>query len=87
VAGLGLCMAGICPMIYSDAAIFTNTYPMATSLLLGIGSAGAILMPTIVGTLAESFGFNGGMSAIFVTILLLVVFATLNVVVKTRKPA
>ncbi|MBR2718139.1 MAG: MFS transporter [Clostridia bacterium] len=86
VAGLGLCMAGICPMIYSDAAIFTNTYPMATSLLLGIGSAGAILMPTIVGTMAQSFGFNGGMSAIFVTILLLVVFATLNVVVKTRKP-
>ncbi len=87
VAGLGLCMAGICPMIYSDAAIFTNTYPMATSLLLGIGSAGAILMPTIVGTLAEKFGFNGGMSAIFVTIVLLVVFATLNVIVKTRKPA
>ena len=86
VAGLGLCMAGICPMIYSDAAIFTNTYPMATSLLLGIGSAGAILMPTIVGTLAEKFGFNGGMSAIFVTIVLLVVFATLNVVIKTRKP-
>lgn len=86
VAGLGLCMAGICPMIYSDAAIFTNAYPMATSLLLGIGSAGAILMPTMVGTLAERFGFNGGMSAIFVTILLLVVFATLNVVVKTRPP-
>lgn len=86
VAGLGLCMAGICPMIYSDAASFTNAYPMATSLLLGIGSAGAILMPTMVGTLAEQFGFNGGMSAIFVTILLLVVFATLNVVVKTRPP-
>ena len=87
VAGLGLCMAGICPMIYSDAAIFTNTYPMATSALLAIGSSGAILMPTLVGTLAEQFGFNGGMSAIFVTVLLLVVFATLNVIVKTRKPA
>lgn len=86
VAGLGLCMAGICPMIYSDAAIFTNAYPMATSLLLGIGSAGAIVMPTIVGSLAEIFGFNGGMSAILVTVLLLVVFAVLNVVVKTRKP-
>lgn len=86
VAGLGLCMAGICPMIYSDAAVFTNRYPMATSLLLGIGSTGAILMPTIVGSLAESFGFTGGMSAIFVTIVLLVVFAMLNVVVKTRMP-
>ena len=86
VAGLGLCMAGICPMIYSDAAIFTNTYPMATSLLLVIGSTGAILMPTIVGSLAEFYGFTGGMSAILVTVVLLLVFSLLNVVVKTRKP-
>ncbi len=86
VAGLGFCMAGICPMIYSDAAIFTNTYPMATSFILCIGSGGAILMPTVVGTLAERFGFTGGMSAIFVTVLLLVVFAVLNVTVKTRVP-
>ncbi|NLO84034.1 MAG: MFS transporter [Clostridiales bacterium] len=87
VAGLGFCMAGICPMIYSDASMFTNTYPMATSALLAIGSSGAILMPTIVGTLAEKFGFAGGMSAIFVTVALLVVFSILNVVVKTRVPA
>lgn len=86
VAGLGLCMAGICPMIYSDAAIFTNTYPMATSLLLCIGSSGAILMPTVVGSLAEVFGFTGGMSAILVSVALLMVFSVLNVVVKTRKP-
>jgi len=86
VAGLGLCMAGICPMIYSDAAIFTNTYPMATSIILAIGSTGAILMPTIVGALAERFGFEGGMSAILVAVVLLVVFALLNVVVKTRVP-
>ena len=86
VAGLGFCMAGICPMIYSDAAIFTNTYPMATGALLAIGSAGAIAMPTIVGATAEKFGFTGGMSAILVTVCLLVVFATLNVVVKTRRP-
>lgn len=86
VAGLGFCMAGICPMIYSDAAIFTNTYPLATSFILGIGSGGAILMPTVVGSLAERFGFTGGMSAIFVTIVLLVVFSVLNVTVKTRVP-
>ncbi len=86
VAGLGFCMAGICPMIYSDAAIFTNTYPLATSTILAIGSSGAILMPTIVGATAERFGFTGGMSAIFVTMLLLVVFAALNATVKTRVP-
>lgn len=78
VVGLGLCMAGICPMIYSDAAHYTNTYPMATSALLAIGSAGAIVMPTVVGSLAERLGFGGGMSAILVTIVLLVVFSGVN---------
>ena len=86
VAGLGFCMAGICPMIYSDASMFTNTFPMATSMLLAIGSTGAILMPTIVGAMADAFGFTGGMSAVFVSVLLLVVCALLNVVVKTRVP-
>lgn len=82
VAGLGLFMAGICPMIYSDAAYYTNTYPMATSALLAIGSAGAIVMPTVVGSLAERLGFGGGMSAILVTIVLLVVFSGINQVRK-----
>lgn len=86
VMGLGFCMAGICPMIYSDASIYTNTYPMATSILLAIGSTGSILMPTIVGMAADAFGFSGGMSTILVVIVLLLVFATLNVVVKKRMP-
>lgn len=86
VAGLGFCMAGICPMIYSDAAPFTNAYPMATGMILGIGSVGAIVMPTIVGALADTFGFTGGMSAILVTVVLLVVFAVLNRTVKPRWP-
>ena len=86
VAGLGLTMAGICPMIYSDAAVFTNTYPLATSFLLAFGSAGAILMPTIVGSLADRFGFTGGMSAILVTMILLVVFSALNRFMKRREP-
>ena len=84
VVGVGLCLAGICPMIYSCASIFTNTYPMATSVLLGIGSAGSILMPTIVGAAADRFGFTGGMSSILVTIVLLVVCAVMNAMVKTR---
>ena len=56
------------------------------SLLLVIGSVGAILMPTIVGSLAEFYGFTGGMRAILVTVALLLVFSVLNVVVRTRKP-
>ena len=86
IVGLGFCMAGICPMIYSDAGIFTNAYPMATSTLLAVGSAGAILMPSIVGLTASAFGFTGGMSIIFAAILLLLVFAALNLTVRTRTP-
>lgn len=83
---LGLCMSGIGPTIYADASVFTNAYPIATSAILVIGSTGAVIMPTIVGTMAERFGFTGGMSAIMVSVVLLVVFAVLNVVVKLRAP-
>lgn len=87
VAGLGFCMAGICPMIYADCSIFTNTYSMATGTLLAIGSIGAVTMPAIVGALSDRFGFTGGMSAIMIANVLLVLFALLNVAVKTRIPA
>lgn len=86
ISGLGFCMAGICPMIYSDAGIFSNTYSMATSTLLAIGSSGAILMPAIVGATADAFGFAGGMATILVMVVLLLVCAILNVTVKTRIP-
>ena len=86
VSVLGGLMAGICPMIYSDAAWYTNTYPMATSMLLGIGSIGAIAMPTIVGSLADRFGFDAGMDVILAVDVLLVVFSVLNVFIRTKRP-
>lgn len=86
VAGLGFCMAGICPMIYADAAKFTNAYPMATGALLAVGSAGAVLMPTVVGAVAQRTGFSGGMKMILFTVLALTVFSTLNALIKPRGP-
>lgn len=87
VAGMGFCMAGICPMIYSDAAYYTNTYPLATGTLLVFGAAGGILMPALVGFLAQSGGFESSMTAILVSIMLLTVFAAVNTRMKTRKGA
>lgn len=78
VAGLGFCLAGICPMIYSDASYITNVYPMGTSTLLALGSIGAIAMPSIVGVMADHFGFVGGMASILVSVILLLVLALLN---------
>ena len=85
VAVLGFCMAGICPMIYSDAVYFTNNYPLATGALLAIGAAGGVLMPTIVGVLADATGFGGGMTAILVAIVLLAVFSAVNAAMKPRR--
>ena len=85
IAGMGFCMAGICPMIYSDAVHYTNTYPLATGTLLVFGASGGILMPALVGFLAQSGGFESSMTAILVSIVLLTVFAAVNLRMKTRK--
>ena len=87
VAGLGLCMAGMSPMIYADAAVFSNIYPMAVSCLIVIGSIGSVMMNTVIGILADHYGFQGGMSAITVAVIFLVIFSVLNAVVKTKDPA
>ena len=60
----------------------------AAGLLLALGYGQGTGQAMNYGNIYETqFGFTGGMSAILVTVLLLVVFAVLNVVVKTRKPA
>ena len=85
IAGMGFCMAGICPMIYSDAAYYTNKYPLATGTLLVFGAAGGILMPALVGFLAQDGGFETSMTAILVSIALLTVFSAVNTRMKSRK--
>lgn len=84
IAGLGFCMAGICPMIYSDASYITNRYPMGTSTLLAIGSVGAIFMPATVGMMADTYGFTGGMSSILIGVAALLILSILNYVVKPK---
>lgn len=85
VAVLGFCMAGICPMIYSDAVYFTNNFPLATGALLAIGAIGGVMMPTVVGVLADKLGFGGGMTAILVAIALLAALSAVNAAMKPRR--
>ncbi len=78
VALLGLCMAGISPIIYASSAPYTNKYPLAMGILFTIGCVGGTVMPLITGIVAEIYGFSAGMSAILVTFILLIVFAAVN---------
>lgn len=85
VAVLGFCMAGICPMIYSDAVYFTNNFPLATGALLAIGAVGGVMMPTVVGVLADRLGFGGGMTAILIAIALLAALSAVNAAMKPKR--
>ncbi|MBQ7560627.1 MAG: MFS transporter [Synergistaceae bacterium] len=78
VACLGFCMAGISPIIYASSAPYTNKYPLAMGILFTIGCCGGTIMPLITGFIAEFYGFDGGMSAILVTFILLIIFAVIN---------
>ena len=53
--------------------------------LLAFGATGGILMPALVGFLAQSGGFEMSMIAILVSIVLLTVFSAVNIRMKTRK--
>ena len=80
VGGLGLSMSGVCPMIYSDAADYCNGFRLANGFLLGLGSIGSVLMPTLVGALADRFGFETGMNTVLFAIIGFAALAVTNVV-------
>lgn len=80
VACVGFCMAGISPILYASSAPYTNKYPLALGILFTIGCTGSTIMPFITGFIADLYGFNGGMSAILVTFILLIIFAVINLI-------
>ena len=75
---LGLCMSGLSPIIYAGTAPFTNKYPLAMGIIFSIGCLGAMLMPFFVGVLAEFYGFTGGMAAILIAFVVLIIFSIIN---------
>ena len=85
VGCLGLCMAGISPIIYASSAPYTNKYPLAMGVLFTTGCVGGTVMPLVVGVLAERLGFDGGMSVILVAFVMLVIMSVLNLRSETAK--
>lgn len=85
IMGLGFFMAGIYPTTISNTGKFIKEYPMSMGVLLVLGGVGAIIMPIVTGALAEAFGIYAGMSAIVVAIILMMVCAFLNIILKPSK--
>jgi fucose permease len=85
IVGFGYSMAGIYPTTVSFSGGIIQKYPMAWSFILTIASFGSIIMPSIIGKIAETAGIAVGMSSVafvvlvdLVCIILLCTYATKN---------
>lgn len=69
ILGFGYSMAGIYPTTVSMAGKIIKEYPLSWSFLLTFASLGSILMPSIIGRIAEESGIVYGMSSLVVVAL------------------
>lgn len=64
IMGFGFSMAGIYPTTVSFSGMLIQKYPLAWSFILTIASFGSILMPSVIGKIAEVSGIFAGMSSV-----------------------
>lgn len=74
IMGFGYSMAGIYPTIVSFAGHINRKYPMCWSFMLTMASMGSILMPSIIGKIAEMAGIAAGMSSIVAVVVIDMIF-------------
>lgn len=70
IMGFGYSMAGIYPTTVSFAGKLIQKHPLSWSFMLTMASFGSILMPSVIGRIAESAGIVYGMSSIVVVIVI-----------------
>jgi len=80
IIGFGFSMSGVYPTTVSYAGDLIEAYSMTWSFILTIASLGSILMPTVIGRVAEFAGIGAGMRLITyaLVIALLFIIALLN---------
>ena len=83
--GLGFFMAGLYPTTISDVGKSLKQYPLAMSTLLTIAGCGSILMPSIIGAVAQKFGIVGGMSTVLVAVVVCMFLIFLNGFLKYKQ--
>lgn len=78
IIGIGFFMSGIYPTTIASVGHIIKDYPMALSIMLVITGFGAIIMPSIIGAVADSIGIVGGMSVVIVAVVVTVLFIAYN---------
>jgi FHS family glucose/mannose:H+ symporter-like MFS transporter len=84
IMGFGYSMAGIYPTTVSFAGKLIAKYEIAWSFILTIASLGSILMPSIIGRIANVAGIAAGMKSIIIVVVVDLVLI-LGLVMKMRK--
>ncbi len=69
IAGFGFSMAGLYPTRVSMTSDLMKEYPMAWSFILSAASCGSILMPSIIGAVAQSAGLQMGIRTIILAVI------------------
>lgn len=88
IMGFGYSMAGIYPTTVSFCGGLIQKYSMAWSFILTLASLGSILMPMIIGRIAENVGIAYGMSSIVVVVLIdLALIMVLNFYIRRHQEA
>lgn len=86
IMGFGYSMAGIYPTTVSFSGELIQKYPLAWSFILTFASLGSILMPSIIGKIADAVGIFYGMSSIVVVVIIdMVCIGVLTAYVKKTK--
>lgn len=69
IMGFGYSMAGIYPTTVAIGGNIIEKYPLAWSFMLPMASMGSIIMPSIIGRIAETAGIFYGMSSIVIAVI------------------
>lgn len=86
IMGFGFSMAGIYPTTVSVAGYIIEKYQFAWSFMLTIASFGSIIMPSVIGKIAQQAGIVSGMWSVVVAVIIdLVLLAALKIYLPRRK--
>ncbi len=78
--GVGFSMSGIYPTTLSTMDPRFNSSTVAVGTCIATATIGAILMPIIVGQVAEAAGIGGGIATISIALLIMVALMALKVI-------
>lgn len=87
IMGFGFSMAGIYPTVVSFTGRIIQKYSLAWSFILTTASVGSILMPSVIGKIAEVAGIYYGMQSVVVVVAvdMLCIIILTRYIAKLRK--